>query len=128
MEQRIIDSAVETINPTRRQANGVRCTRLNYEADAAVPLYTTPPYEQMEFADVANDIFADGDDDDIYRHLDGFSTCISGIEHVSPSVFHGIMERMKTSNPRQSIMNLQHDVEHKSVVELLKINAPTTCS
>ena len=96
-EQRIIDAAVETINTTRRQAYGVQCTCLNYEADAAVPLYTTP-YEQVEFADVANDIFAYGDDDDdmmYYRHLDCFSTCISGIEHVSPSVLHGIMECMK---------------------------------
>ena len=56
LEQRIIDAAVETINASMRcQAYGVQCTRLNYEADAAVPLYTTP-YEQVEFADVANDI------------------------------------------------------------------------
>jgi hypothetical protein len=109
------------------QAYGVQCTRLNYEADAAVPLYTTP-YEQVEFADVANDIFADGDDDDIYRHLDGFCTCISGIEYASPaSVLHpGIMERMQASD-RQSIMNLQYDVEHKRVVELLGILEDGQC-
>ena len=76
LEQKITDGAVETINSTRRLAyDGVQYTRLNYKADTAVPLYTTP-YEQMELADVANNIFADGDDDDIYRHLDGFSTCI----------------------------------------------------
>ncbi|KAI2491050.1 hypothetical protein MHU86_23530 [Fragilaria crotonensis] len=126
LEQRDTDAGIEAINSTRRQAYGVQCTRLNYEMNAEFPLYA--PYEEFQY-DAPSDDF-DGDDtsalDDMYGHLDGFASSISGLENVSPSVLHGIMERMKASD-RQSILNLQHDVEHRNIVELLKILEDAQC-
>jgi hypothetical protein len=58
--------------------------------------------------------------------FDGFASSISGLENFSPSVLHGIMERMK-ANDRQSILNLQHDVEHRNIVELLQILDDAQC-
>ena len=61
----------------------------------------------------SNDFDADGtlELDDMYSQLDGFASSIYGLENVSPSVLHGIMEHMKASDC-QNILNLQHDVEH----------------
>jgi dihydrodipicolinate synthase/N-acetylneuraminate lyase len=58
--------------------------------------------------------------------LDCFSTSISGLGNVSPSVLHAIMEHMKVSD-RQTIQNLQHNVEHRSIVELLMILEDAQC-
>ena len=125
LEQRHTDAGIETINSTRRQAYGVQCTRLNHEMNAEFPSYA--PYEEFQYG--AADDF-DGDDtsalDVMYGQLDGFASSISGLENVSPSVLHGIMERMKASD-RQSILNLQHDVEHRNIVELLKILEDAQC-
>jgi hypothetical protein len=69
----------------------------------------------------ANDFDADDtlELNDMYGHLDGFALSIFVLKNVSPSVLHGIMECMKASDP-QSILNLQHDVEHRNtIVELL---------
>jgi hypothetical protein len=98
--------------------------RLNYEMSTEFPIYA--PYKEFQ-CDAANSLDADGTTelDDMYGHLDGFATS-SGVENVSPSVLHGITERLKASN-RQSIQNLQHSVEHKSVVELLKILEDGQC-
>jgi hypothetical protein len=125
LEQRHTDAGIKSINSTRRQAYGVQCTRLNYEMNAEFPLYA--PYEEFQY-DAVDDF--DGDDtsalDDMNGQLDGLASSISGLENVSPSVLHGIMERKKASN-RQSILNLQHDVEHRNIVELLKILEDAQC-
>ena len=63
---------------------------------------------------------------DTHGQLDGFASTIWGLENVSPSVLHGIMERMKATD-RQSILNLQHDAKHRNIVELLKILDDAQC-
>ncbi len=125
LQQRCTDAGIETINTSRHQAHRVQCTRLNYDMNAEFPLYA--PYEETQY-DTANDFDADDTSelDGMYGHLDGFASSISGLENVSPSVLHGIMERMKASDC-QSILNLQHDVEHRNIDELLKILEDAQC-
>ena len=125
LQQRCTDADIETINTSRHQANGVQCTRLNYEMNAEFPLYA--PYKEFHY-DTANDFDADDTSEliDMYGQLDDFASSISGLENDSPSVLHGIMECMKASD-RQIILNLQHDVEHRNIVELLKILEDAQC-
>ncbi len=126
LQQRCTDAGIETINASRRQAYGVQCTRLNYEMNAEFPLYA-PAYKEFQY-DTANDFDADDtlELNDMYSQLDGFASSICGLENVSPSVYHGIMERIKASD-RHSIPNLQHDVQHRNFVELLKILEDAQC-
>jgi hypothetical protein len=109
------DAGFETINTSRRQACGVQCTRLNYEMNAKFPLYA-PSYKEFQY-DTANDFDADDTSelDDMYGQLDGFASSNTALENDSPSVLHGIMEHMKASDC-QNILNLQHDVEHRKLL------------
>ena len=56
----------------------------------------------------------------IHRQLVGFASSIFGLQKVSPSVLHGIMKHMKASD-RQNILNFATGVEHRNMVDLLKI-------
>jgi hypothetical protein len=89
--------------------------------NAKPPLYA--PYKEFQY-DAASDVNADGTTHlvNMFGRLDGFSTSISGLEIVVPSVLHGIMQ-----SDRQTIQNLQHDVEDRSIIQLLNILEDAQC-
>ena len=97
----------------------------HYDMNAEFPLYA--PYKEFQY-DAANDFDADDtlELNDMHSQLDGFASSVSGLENISPSVVHGIMKGMKATHS-QSILNLQHDVEHRNIVELLQILEDALC-
>ncbi|KAI2491803.1 hypothetical protein MHU86_22742 [Fragilaria crotonensis] len=55
------------------------------------------------------------------------TTLFPGIDNTaSPAVVHALMERIR-ANERHAVMVLQHDVEHRCIVELLKILEDAQC-
>ena len=144
---RKIDGSVETVSTSRLVGYGVESTRLNFDMNTDVPLYG--PYGDFQcFAtngvddltdkdhQVEEDDYGLNDVDDVpntnpYHELQAPSDSDNtGIQDVFLSALEGFMERMK-SRDHYTIKILQHDVEHRSIINLLKIwrtaNVPTTC-
>ena len=101
----------------RRLGCGVESLRVNPFMSAKAPLYE--PYELFDYSarneDADGDDCVELDDDGCYpnaRMPDDVA--------VSCPVFHAMMERIQATE-RHAIMVLHHDVEHRNVVNLLKL-------
>ena len=67
-------------------------------------------------------------DDGIDESVELYDNSTEGIDDVAIScpVFHAMMERIQ-ANQRHAIMVLRHDVEHRNIVNLLKILEDAQC-
>ena len=100
----------------RRLGYGVESLRLNPFMSADPASYD--PYDVFDYSD-------NFDADDGIKER--FESTV-GIDDVAIScpVFHAMMERIQ-ANERHAIMVLHHDVEHKNIVNLLKILEDAQC-
>ena len=108
----------------RRFGYGVESLRLNPFMNAEPPSYE--PYEVF-----GHSASFDADDDiDERVELNDEPTAAAGIVlddvAISCPVFHALMERIQASE-RHSILVLQHDVEHRNIVNLLKLLEDAQC-
>ena len=142
---RKIDVSVETVSTSRLVGYGVESTRLNFDMNTDVPSYG--PYEDLQcnvtngVNDLTNKDYQVEDfdhglsniDDEDMPNTDSYHELRvprdSGnalIQNVSQSGFEAFMERMKARD-HQTMKILQHDVEHRSIVNLLKILEDSQC-
>jgi hypothetical protein len=141
---RKIDVSVETVSTSRLVGYGVESTRLNFDMNTDVPSYG--PYEDLqcnvtnglndltnkdhqveEFDHGLSNIDEDMPNTDSYHELQVPRDSDNAlIQNVSPSAFEAFMERMKARD-HQTMKILQHDVEHRSIVNLLKILEDSQC-
>jgi hypothetical protein len=105
----------------RRLGYGVESSRLNPFMSAVPPSYK--PYEVFDYS-------ANFDEDDgIYeQEVEMNHNSTRGISDVAIScpVFHAMMERLQAGD-RHAIMVLHHDVEHRNIVNLLKLLEDAQC-
>ncbi|KAI2501411.1 hypothetical protein MHU86_13078 [Fragilaria crotonensis] len=132
-----VDGCPEIVSTVRRPCYGVESTRLNPGMDTNPP--THMPFEEFDYGTTGYD---DGNDDDDDNENDKNEMCFNaqqldqlpitttlfpGIDNTaSPAVVHALMERIR-ANERHAVMVLQHDVEHRCIVELLKILEDAQC-
>ena len=109
----------------RRLGYGVESSRLNPFMSA-----DPPSYEPYAVFDYSANVDADDDfmDDDERVEWDD-NSCTAGLLDdvaVSCPVFHAMMERIGATE-RHAIMVLHHDVEHRNIVNLLKLLEDAQC-
>ena len=127
-----VDGCQEIVLTMPLPCYGVESTRLNPGMDTDPPLHT--PYEEFDYGtngDDGDDNNGEHDNEMFYAQLDQFPITMAplfpGIDNsASPAVFNAWMERIKAKE-RHAVMVLQHDVEHRCTVELLKILEDAQC-
>ena len=114
---------VRESNWRRRVGYGIESSRVNPFMSSDPPSYE--PYEVFE--DFAAHFDADDDGIDNRVALTD-NTCWVSMQDVAIScpVFHARMERIQASQ-RHAIMVLHHDVEHRNIVNLLKLFEDAQC-
>jgi hypothetical protein len=108
----------------RRLGYGVESLRLNPFMSADPPTYE--PYEVFDYSENF-DAADDGIEEERFE-LNNACAVRSLYDDVAIScpVFHAMMERIQSSE-RHAVMVLRHDIEHRNVVNLLKIFEDAQC-
>ena len=106
----------------RRVGYGIESLRVNPFMSA-----DPPSYEPYEVFDYSTNVDAD-DDDGIDNWVELTDNTLVRMDDVAIScpVFHAGMERIQASE-RHAIMALRHDVEHRNIVNLLKLFEDAQC-
>jgi len=123
----VTTGSIEIVAKSRRRGYGVEATRVNASMDYNPPRYT--PYEQFEDFEtyVDDECLIAGEQEYVDEHENQLVGLPSGIdETVYSSGIHARMERIKCQE-RHAIMILQHDLEHRVIVDLLKVLEDAQC-
>ena len=106
----------------RRMGYGVEALRINPFMSTDPPSYE--PYEGFESA-ADFDAAIDGVDERVDLHNNAMVGIVDDVA-ISCPVFHAMMERIQ-ARERHAVMVLRHDIEHRNIVNLLKILEDAQC-
>ena len=111
----------------RRPVYGVESMRLNPTMNTDAPLYGS--YDEFDYSAFDaddDDIFAEKDDDELQVVMDE-ATAAAGVGGlISSPAITAIMERMKGKD-HASLIAFRRNVEHRSIVSLLKVLEDAQC-
>jgi hypothetical protein len=121
-------SNLEIVGGQRRTGYSIESTRLNPAMSTDPPCYS--PYKEFEYDDYAGNVDDDAGVDELLADEESennVSALVSAIdETVSSPVINAIMERLKARD-RHAITVLQRDIEHRNIVNLMKILEDGQC-
>jgi hypothetical protein len=125
-ESRPLAASIDIVHEStwcRRLGYGVQSLRLNPFMSADIPSYD--PYEVFDYS--AHFDADDGIDERVVELSKNNSTVVGKDDvAISCPVFHAMMERIQ-ANERHALMVLCHDVEHRNIVNLLKLLEDAQC-
>ncbi|KAI2491812.1 hypothetical protein MHU86_22751 [Fragilaria crotonensis] len=111
---------------SRRLGYGVESSRLNPFMSADPPSYE--PYEVFDYSATTCNFDADDGIHEQEVEMNQNLSTRTGIGDIAIScpVFHAMMERLQAGD-RHAIMVLHHDIEHRNIVNLLKLLEDAQC-